>query len=302
MSAVAGPEWVDVIVGLGLDVAWKSSIPLAAGLLLSALPGSAASKHSRLVIGCVAVPIVAVATVVLRGGDAAVMGVGGGLAVLWGLGAVVGLGALAYALWGLARLPSSASKDGIEYSPALTAPVTAGWLRPRIIAPLDFEEWPLDARSAALDHERAHIARGDWLVHVATWALHALLWFHPLMWWVRHRLSVLAECAADDAVVRAGHDPATYAQQLLRLSQSGPAIALGLGASPIRTRVRALLARRSRRGATFGSTLLVAVGVTGLAYGVSAISAWQPPPTSDVPHCQPEPFLHGEPQSVWDGV
>lgn len=285
--SLVGPDVAEILVGLLVDVGLKSTIPLAAGLGLSLLPGSAATKHARLAVACAAVPVLAIASVAWRGSDVALVGAEAWVGGLWLVGAVLGLVGLLRACWSVYRLPVDRIDEGLRFSRAVTVPITIGWLTPQILVPLAFPAWDPSARSAALAHERAHIARGDWAIHLATWVLHCALWFHPLMWVARRRLSTLAEQAADDAVLTSGHDPATYAAQLLQLGRRAPAGSLGFGGSPLGGRIRAILQDRPRTGASLLSTVLVIAALGGASVAAAPLSLWQPPPSSTL-HCAPE--------------
>ncbi|MFT6145000.1 MAG: hypothetical protein ACJAZO_003235 [Myxococcota bacterium] len=278
MSGIVGPELLDLTVGLVVDVAWKTSLPLAAGLVLSQLAGTAAAKHLRVVVACIAVPVVAIATVYSRGEAAVWADAPAWPLMLWAVGFSVGALGMLRALWLLYRLPTSALSPGLERSDHVHTPITAGWLSPRIIVPRDFASWEPSAQQAALAHEQAHIVRRDWLVHMAVWGLACVLWFNPLMWWTRQRLSLLAECAADDSVLRGGAEPAAYASQLLALAQPGPRAALAFSVSPVGTRIRAVLDDRSRGGASTVSGLLVATLFLAVGVGVSKVKTWESPP------------------------
>ena len=173
-------------------------------------------------------------------------------------------------------------------SPALSTPVTWGLLRPVIALPSAAAAWPEAQRAAALAHERAHVRRRDWAVHLGAWAACALLWFHPLAWWARRALAQEAEHAADDAALAAGARPSDYAQLLLSLRDGGgPGAALGAAAAPLARRVRAVLhprPRGPRRRGAFGLALLLA-GAAAAALG--PWPAWTRPP--DTLTCSPGP-------------
>lgn len=100
----------------------------------------------------------------------------------------------------------------------VSAPMTCGVARPAIVLPPDALQWPEDEIRRALVHELEHIRRADWLVHVAARVVCALYWFHPLTWMAWRQLSLEAERACDDAVVRVDERTA-YAQQLVTLAR-----------------------------------------------------------------------------------
>ena len=102
--------------------------------------------------------------------------------------------------------------------PDIPAPLTCGVGRPAIMLPADARQWSTDEIERALVHELEHIRRGDWPVHLATRAICALYWFHPLVWIAWRRLGLEAERACDDAVLRVAERTA-YAQQLVALAR-----------------------------------------------------------------------------------
>lgn len=288
MSGLVGPGTLDVALGLAAEIALKVTVPLALGLAASHLPGSAAARHLRLALALASVPVLAAATVALRGDDAAFTA-GGPVWPLagWLLGAGLVGGGLLVGLWRLHRLPTTRTPEGLEVVAGLESPATAGWWRPRILVPAGFAEWPAPARSAALAHERAHVRRRDWAVHVAAGLLGATLWFHPLAAIALRRLALLAECAADDEVIALGHDPAGYAELLLRLGRSAPTVALPLGPSAVGIRVRRLLAGVSPGRPSAARASVVAAVLAASVAATAPRAAWHAP--APVDGCSPAP-------------
>ena len=64
---------------------------------------------------------------------------------------------------------------------------------------------------ALLAHELAHVRRLDPLVNFAQRVIEALLFFHPAVWLVSHRIRVEREHCCDDVVVGAGASATAYA-------------------------------------------------------------------------------------------
>ena len=67
-------------------------------------------------------------------------------------------------------------------------------------------------------HELAHWKRLDHVKGLVAELFTALLPWHPLLWWARHRLLHLSELACDDWVLAAGQSGTQYAESLLNLS------------------------------------------------------------------------------------
>jgi beta-lactamase regulating signal transducer with metallopeptidase domain len=170
-----------------------------------------------------------------------------------------------------------------------TSPVTWGLWRPVILMPAASSAWSCTERDAALAHERAHVARRDWAVHLAVWAVCAVFWFHPLVWWARRALIREAEHAADDAALATGVRPSEYAALLLSFSPPGRANAgLGVGGSLLGLRVAAVLDDRSRSPRRWPAWA-AAAGLCAVALpGLGAAPAWTAPPDAPLT-CEPTP-------------
>ncbi|MCX6622947.1 MAG: M56 family metallopeptidase [Acidobacteria bacterium] len=104
-------------------------------------------------------------------------------------------------------------------SPAVRVPFTAGWREPVIILPEGWRDWSESKLRAVLLHEVAHIRRRDWLTALLAAINCCLFWFHPLAWYVEHRLAALAEDACDDASVFFTGDATGYAGVLLEFAR-----------------------------------------------------------------------------------
>ena len=126
---------------------------------------------------------------------------------------------------------------------------------------------------AVLVHELAHIRRHDAWVHAFQLLAEALLFYHPAVWWVSHRIREEREYCCDDLVVRELGDPLRYARALTELEdlRAEPAT-LGIAASggSLMPRIRRLLIHSARGGregqrasASLAATLVVCLGMIG---------------------------------------
>jgi GWxTD domain-containing protein len=113
--------------------------------------------------------------------------------------------------------------DVLVESATVCVPVTVGFLRPRILLPEGWREWPPFKRQAVLAHELAHVGRGDWAIALVVRFNRALYWFHPLGWWLERKLAALAEQACDDAALAAVGDAPEYAGTLLEMARAAGA-------------------------------------------------------------------------------
>jgi beta-lactamase regulating signal transducer with metallopeptidase domain len=115
-------------------------------------------------------------------------------------------------------------RPGAGISPAITVPVTfAG----RILLPTDAIAWSLAKREAVLAHERAHIARGDFHVHLLAKLNRAVFWFNPFAWWLDSQLAELAKAASDDIAVEQVGLALSYAEILLDVANRAGRVPAG---------------------------------------------------------------------------
>lgn len=134
--------------------------------------------------------------------------------------------------------------------------VTWGVMRPKVVLPVDADQWPRERLNVVLAHEIAHIVRGDWLVQTAAEVCKTVYWFNPLFWVACARLRYESERACDDAVMNMGVTSHLYASELLELARSFgrrrqawlPAPAMAARPSNLERRVRAMLNARLDRG------------------------------------------------------
>jgi outer membrane assembly lipoprotein YfiO len=119
------------------------------------------------------------------------------------------------------RLGRNAQRDarGFYYS-GCTVPLTMGLFRTRILLPEDAKRWDPQKLEAVLDHESEHVRRHDSLVAWLALLNRCIFWFHPVAWWLRGKLTALAEEACDEKVLARGHDSGAYAGYLLEFARS----------------------------------------------------------------------------------
>ena len=110
--------------------------------------------------------------------------------------------------------------NGLWESPGVVTPVTVGIIRPRILLPTAWTEWPDATRDAVIAHERAHVNRRDSLVALLARLNTCVFWFHPLAWWLERAVADAAEHACDEVAVREVAHPREYAEALLTLASA----------------------------------------------------------------------------------
>ena len=229
----------------------------------------------------------------------------GWLAGLWALGAIAVAVGWAGAFVAAARLVATAQPEtddewAVQFERArrlagvapgvrllrsdrLGVPIAWGWGRGAVVLPADADGWTDDRREAVLLHELAHLRRRDaWTLALAQAAL-AVHWPNPAAWWAYRRFLDAREEACDDAVIRGGARPSSYAEHLVGvargLRRGGGGAALAAVApmarrSGLESRVRSVLDPTRHRG-RLGRGALVAT--VALALGVLVpLAAVQP--------------------------
>ena len=157
------------------------------------------------------------------------------------VGVIFVLGRFTIAIWGSQRLRAAiepitdpalldalakqAQRLGLRFVPVagicarVQVPMVVGFLKPIILLPpallCGLEPQQL---SLILSHELAHIRRFDLLVNLCQRVVEALLFFHPVTWWISHRIRIERENCCDD-MAAGDTDQLTYAATLLRTAE-----------------------------------------------------------------------------------
>lgn len=118
------------------------------------------------------------------------------------------------------RVASPFRRYFICVSERINTPAAVGFFRPAVILPswLLKELSPTELKQVLL-HEIAHLSRWDDWTNLVQKVLRAVLFFHPLVWWIDARLSLEREMACDDAVLRETQNPKAYARCLAALAE-----------------------------------------------------------------------------------
>ncbi len=123
-------------------------------------------------------------------------------------------------------------------------PTVIGWLRPVILLPASaLTGLTAEQLEAILAHELAHIRRHDYLINLLQTVIETLLFYHPAVWWVSHRMRVERENSCDDVAVALCGDVLTYARALTELEQlrsNGPQLAVAATGGVLLNRIRRL--------------------------------------------------------------
>jgi hypothetical protein len=129
---------------------------------------------------------------------------------------------------------------GMRLSPLIDSPITIG--RTIFLPPSLIDDGPLVA--AAVAHERAHVRRNDYALHVALECLALPLYFHPIVILLRRAVAEAREVACDEeAAAQCGAEE--YAASLVRIASLAAArhaaMSVSMASTPIERRVAALL-------------------------------------------------------------
>jgi GWxTD domain-containing protein len=163
---------------------------------------------------------------------------------------------------------------GLLVSRFADTPQVFGWLKPVILIPAAVIARLTPAEmEAVLAHELAHIIRRDYLVNLIQTVVESLLFYHPAVWWVSHRIRQEREHCCDDIAVAVCGDRKRYSRALLKLEESRPALAMAATAGGMGMRIARLLGYPAQ-GAAWGPGV-AAVGAILLLGGL--IWASQPP-------------------------
>lgn len=102
----------------------------------------------------------------------------------------------------------------------IQGPLTIGVVRSLVIVPASaLMALSPEQLEAVLAHELAHVRRADYLWNLIQTMVETLLFFHPAVWWLGHRLREQRELCCDDVAVESCADPLVYATALLRLEE-----------------------------------------------------------------------------------
>jgi beta-lactamase regulating signal transducer with metallopeptidase domain len=216
----------------------------------------------------------------------------------WAAVALFGLGRICVGLWQVHRLrrscvdmdPRVVNELGPEVarfisdkrvrlcaSDRVQAPAAIGFANPTVVIPrwLLAELSPSELRQVII-HECAHLQRCDDWTNLVQKIVAALLFFHPVVWWIDGKLTLEREMACDDAVLVRGGDPRGYAECLVRLAErSFMRRSLALVQAAVgrfrhtSLRVAQILNGQPRVRRCWRPALAVSVAVAGICAGVA---------------------------------
>jgi hypothetical protein len=117
----------------------------------------------------------------------------------------------------LARTLGLRRRVRLMVSARLAGPIAFGWIWPSVALPAGFAA-QLDTvkQDAVLLHELAHLAAHDPFWNLLADAATMILWWHPAVWWMRRRLQLANELAADEASLLVADGPRVLAECLVQ--------------------------------------------------------------------------------------
>lgn len=148
------------------------------------------------------------------------------LIVVWAIGVALCVARLIFSSLRIAgvlhrSVPATHLGHDIVTSSDVSIPISAGFFSPVVIVPTELASTMSAAELAPIiEHERAHIRRGDILTNLAQRLVEAALFFNPFVYLIGAQLIREREIACDDAAVRIAVTPVAYASSLMRLAQS----------------------------------------------------------------------------------
>jgi TonB family protein len=147
----------------------------------------------------------------------------------------------------------------VRYTSSLTQPVTFG-VRPAVVLlPDALRSAAPGIRDAVLAHELIHVRRRDWAWVLSEEFLRAVVWFHPVLWWLISRVQLAREEVVDVEAISVTGSRKTYVEALLAFADGS-----ALTPAPGFARRRHLFQRIvliSKEGAMSGRRLVVSAVV-----------------------------------------
>ena len=179
------------------------------------------------------------------------------------------------------------------------APLAIGWWRPMVLLPAALiARMPAGLLEALIAHELAHIRRHDYLINLLQAVVEALLFYHPVVWWLSRRIRHERELIADDLAAEALGDRRSLALALSELDRMLGATAAGpiprfahaAHGGQLMSRIQHLLRPRQHPLAIGLSLPLLGLALAGVAmYAHAHSSAPEAAATADYSVLPPAP-------------
>ena len=178
----------------------------------------------------------------------------------------------------------------VAYCQEISIPVLMGIVQPLILLPAAVVSGlSPDQLQALVSHELAHLRRFDPWINLLQRVIEAVLFFHPVVWYMSRRISAERENASDDLVLTIGFSRVSYADALVRMAElsasyrhaefEGGAVmmaATGKSSSEFKRRVLRLLGGESVNLRPIGwGWLCLLLTIATASSGLIFASAWQ---------------------------
>ena len=192
----------------------------------------------------------------------------------------------------------------LRCSSEVSSPVT---ICSAIVLPADYATWDNKKLRVVLAHERSHIRQRDFYLQLLAGVYAAVVWFSPLGWWLKRKLSDLAEAISDRAGLEEAADRASYAQILLEFAAAPRPTLIGVAMArngSLSRRIERLLNEVSFRQAFAGSSraLAAVLVVPVVLFAVTALvrvqAAGQQAPEPPAPPAAPQGAMPAPPTAV----
>lgn len=156
-------------------------------------------------------------------------------------------------------------------------PLVFGLLRPRMLAPADFSEWPAAEREAVLRHEAAHLRRGDLVWAALGDAVRMIYWWTPPVAILARQHMQVTEEACDSASIGGGENRHDYARTLLAITRrvgQHAAPGLAMTAPGLHRRIERLITPQGN-GPTFAAAAAIVATAACVVLALSGPAAAQ---------------------------
>lgn len=144
----------------------------------------------------------------------------------------------------------------LAISEAISTPLSFGLWRPMVLVPAALlTGYPPEFLEALLAHELAHVQRRDYLVNLLQSLVEVLCFFHPVVWWLSHRIRTEREQLCDDRAVQTTGEARRLALALNALDDLQPhltALALAARGGNLMHRIQRLVKPLNTSPASFG--------------------------------------------------
>ena len=156
-----------------------------------------------------------------------------------------------------------AGRIRLRSSTAALEPGIFGIVRPTLLLPDGIAAHLDEAQlRAVMAHEVCHARRRDNLFACIHMVVEALLWFHPLVWWLGARLVEERERACDEEVLNLCREPQAYAEGILKVCrfylESPLACVAGITGANLKHRIERIVTMRTGKRPGLGGRLLLA--------------------------------------------